>query len=302
MTTTTQPLPFRPSADYVRIERAIRFLETNARHQPSLAEVARHVGLSEFHFQRVFSRWAGVSPKRFLQFLTVDYARGLLRDARSTMDVAYETGLSGPGRLHDLVVSVDAVTPGDLQRAGAGLTIRYGEHDSPFGPCLVGTTDRGLCWLSFVPRGESGRALAALKDHWHEARIEESQRATREVAARVFGRARTQTSAPLPLLLKGTNFQLKVWEALLRIPAGAVTTYQDVARQIDAPDATRAVGTAVGHNPIAFVIPCHRVIRATGAFGEYRWGAERKKAMLGWEAARTSSHDAGRDGLGRREA
>ena len=289
MTTTTQTLPFNPSADYVRIERAIRYLEAHARRQPALAEVARHVGLSEFHFQRVFSRWAGVSPKRFLQFLTVDYARGLLRDAHSTIDVAYETGLSGPGRLHDLVVNVDAVTPGDLQRAGAGLTIRYGEHDSPFGPCLIGTTDRGLCWLSFIPRGESSRALAALKDHWQEARFEENSVATREVAARVFGRTRTQTNAPLPLLLKGTNFQLKVWEALLRIPAGAVTTYHDVARRIDAPDATRAVGTAVGHNPIAFVIPCHRVIRATGAFGEYRWGAERKKAMLGWEQARTKT-------------
>lgn len=279
-----------PDSDYVRIERAIRFLEANARRQPTLADTARHVGLSEFHFQRLFSRWAGVSPKRFLQFLTVEHARALLRDSHSLIDVAYETGLSGPGRLHDLIVAIDAVTPGELKSAGAGLIIRYAEHDSPFGACLIGVTERGICWLSFSPDGERGRAaLDALRQHWPGASLEEGSRATREIANRVFDRARQRPGAPLPLLLKGTNFQLKVWEALLRIPAGSVATYADVARTIDAPGALRAVGTAVGHNPIAFVIPCHRVIRATGAFGGYRWGAERKKAILLWEQAKTGT-------------
>jgi len=278
-----------PGQDYTRIERAIRFLEANARRQPSLAEVARHAGLSEFHFQRVFTRWAGVSPKRFLQFLTVDHARALLRDSHSVMDAAYETGLSGPGRLHDLLVSVDAVTPGELKTAGAGLTIQYGEHDSPFGPCLIGATARGICWLSFVPDGARRRAFEALREHWRGATLEERPRATREIASRVFAHGHERPGTPLPLLLKGTNFQLKVWEALLRIPSGSVATYEDVARTIDAPKAVRAVGTAVGHNPVAFVIPCHRVIRATGAFGEYRWGAERKKAILVWEQTRTGT-------------
>ena len=288
ITATVQPMP---SPDYVRIERAIRYLEANAHRQPSLAEVARYAGLSEFHFQRVFTRWAGVSPKRFLQFLTVDHARALLRDSRSVMDVAYETGLSGPGRLHDLVVSVDAVTPGELKSAGAGLTIQYGEHDSPFGPCLIGVTGRGICWLSFAPEGARGRALDALREHWRGAMLVERPRAAREVASRIFARTVEKPGAPLPLLLKGTNFQLKVWEALLRIPAGSVATYEDVARAIAAPTSARAVGTAVGHNPVAFIIPCHRVIRASGAFGDYRWGAERKKAILVWEQARTGTGD-----------
>lgn len=278
--------------DYARIEHAIRYLAAHFRRQPSLAEAARHVGLSEFHFQRLFTRWAGVSPKRFLQFLTADYARQLLRESHNVMDVAFETGLSGPGRLHDLFVNVEAVTPGEFKREGGGLTIRYGEHDSPFGPCLIGVTERGICWLAFVSPGGGRRALGALRDHWRDATLEQDERATRAMARRVFDRARDRTGAPLPLLLKGTNFQLKVWEALLRVPAGAVTTYQDVARRIESPGAGRAVGTAVGHNPIAFIIPCHRVIRATGTFGEYRWGAERKRAMLVWEQARTETQRA----------
>lgn len=281
-----------PASDYARIERAIRYLAAHFRRQPTLAEVARHAGLSEFHFQRLFTRWAGVSPKRFLQFLTADYARQLLRESQSLMDVAFEAGLSGPGRLHDLLVTVDAVTPGEFKREGEGLTIRYGDHDSPFGPCLIGVTERGMCWLAFVPPDGRRRALEAMRDHWREAAFEKDERETRAMARRVFDRAGDRSGAPLPLFLKGTNFQLKVWEALLRIPAGAVTTYEDVARRIESPRAVRAVGTAVGHNPIAFVIPCHRVIRATGAFGEYRWGSERKKALLAWEQARTETQRA----------
>jgi len=270
--------------DYERIERAIHYLSTNYRRQPSLADVAGHVGLSEFHFQRMFTRWAGLSPKRFVQFLTADHARHLLRESATLLDAAYEVGLSGTSRLHDLFVAVDAVTPGEFKDAGAGLEIRYGYHDTPFGECLAGLTDRGLCWLSFVDTGGRRAALAALRAHWHGAAVVERPAAIAPTLRQVFGGARS--AAPLPLLLKGTNFQVKVWEALLRVPAGAMTTYQDLARRIDRPAAVRAVGSAVAHNPIAYVIPCHRVIRANGQFGEYRWGADRKLALLGWEAGR----------------
>ena len=272
--------------DYERIERAIHYLSANYRRQPSLADVARHAGLSEFHFQRMFTRWAGISPKRFVQFLTADHARRLLRASASLLDAAYEVGLSGTSRLHDLFVAVDAVTPGEFKAAGAGLVISYGYHDSPFGECLAGATDHGLCWLSFVNAGGRRAALAALRAHWHGAVIVDEGRAVASAMKQVFGR--TRRTEPLPLFLKGTNFQVKVWEGLLRVPAGTLTTYQDLARRIDEPRAVRAVGTAVAHNPISYVIPCHRVIRASGQFGEYRWGADRKQAILGWEAARTA--------------
>ena len=273
--------------DYERIERAIHYLSANYRRQPSLADVARHVGLSEFHFQWMFTRWAGLSPKRFVQFLTADHARHLLRESASLLDAAYEVGLSGTGRLHDLFVAVDAVTPGEFKAAGAGLTITFGFHDSPFGECLAGLTDRGLCWLSFVDAGGRRAARAALEAHWHGATMVERPAALAPTLRRVFGGGRR--AAPQPLLLKGTNFQVKVWEALLRVPAGAVTTYQDLAGRIDRPRAVRAVGTAVAHNPISYVIPCNRVIRANGELGQYRWGADRKQAILGWEAARTTA-------------
>src|SRR3990172_7102081 len=218
--------------DYERIERAIHYLSANYRRQPSLAEVASHVGLSEFHFQRMFTRWAGLSPKRFVQFLTADHARHLLRESASLLDAAYEVGLSGTSRLHDLFVAVDAVTPGEFKAAGAGLAITFGFHDSPFGECLAGVTDRGLCWLSFVDAGGRRAARAALETHWHGATMVERPAALAPTLRRVFGGGRR--TAPLPLLLKGTNFQVKVWEALLRVPTGALTTYQDLARRIDA--------------------------------------------------------------------
>jgi AraC family transcriptional regulator of adaptative response/methylated-DNA-[protein]-cysteine methyltransferase len=274
------------TSDYARVERAIRFLAANWRRQPSLAEVARHAGLSEFHFQRLFTRWAGISPKRFVQFLTADHARRLLAASESVLDVAGEVGLSGPSRLHDLIVAVDAVTPGEMKAGGAGLTVRYGVAESPFGECLMGVTGRGLCWLSFVHDGGRRAAVGALRDHWRGATLVEDPGEAARVASRVFEPADRTGLAPLPVLLRGTNFQIKVWEALLRVPAGGLTTYGDLAGRIGAPRATRAVGTAVAHNPIAYVIPCHRVIRATGEFGEYRWGAARKQAMLGWELAR----------------
>ncbi len=275
------------TTDYARVERAIHYLAANWRRQPSLGEVARQAGLSEFHFQRLFTRWAGISPKRFVQFLTADHARNLLAESQSVLDVSGEVGLSGPSRLHDLLVAVDAVTPGELKAGGAGLTVRYGVADSPFGECLLGVTGRGLCWLSFVHDGGRRAAVAALRDHWHGATLVEDAAEAGRVAARVFAPAGESGRTQLPVLLRGTNFQIKVWEGLLRVPAGTVTTYQDLARRIGSPRGARAVGAAVAHNPVAYVIPCHRVIRATGDFGEYRWGADRKRALLGWEAART---------------
>ncbi len=277
--------------DYARIEHAIQFLAQHAHQQPRLERIAASVGLSEFHFQRLFQRWAGISPKRFLQYLTAEHARGLLQDSRNVLETALATGLSGPGRLHDLMVAIHAATPGDVKARGAGLTINYGVHASPFGQCFIATTARGVCSVEFLaPLGEA-RALARLKTAWSAADIRAQPRVTRAVAQRLFERAR-KTGAPLPLVVRGTNFQVKVWEALLRIPPGQVASYQDVAHALGLPKATRAVATAVAQNPIAYLIPCHRVIRQTGAFGEYRWGAPRKQALLAWEAARHASANA----------
>ncbi|MCL6430877.1 MAG: methylated-DNA--[protein]-cysteine S-methyltransferase [Anaerolineae bacterium] len=247
--------------------------------------MAVEVGLSPFHFQRVFRRWAGISPKRFLQFLTKEHAKALLAQSKDLLDVAYEAGLSSPGRLHDLFVTCEAVTPGEFKSRGEGLSIVYGYHPTPFGECLLGLTTRGICWLSFVVGGDRGRSLTALRHCWERAGICLDESATQPLVERIFG-AWEGAGAPLPLLLRGTNFQIKVWEALLRIPGGCVASYHDVARWIGAPAAARAVGRAVGGNPIAYIIPCHRVIRRVGAFGQYRWGEPRKLAMLGWEAAR----------------
>jgi AraC family transcriptional regulator of adaptative response/methylated-DNA-[protein]-cysteine methyltransferase len=275
----------RATRDYRRIEAVIRFLESQAGEQPSLQDAARAVGLSEFHLQRLFRRWAGVSPKRFLQYLTVQHAKHALRDGLSVLAAAYEAGLSGPGRLHDLFIAVDAVTPGEYKAMGGGLEVRYGPATSPFGECLVAVTARGVCGLEFV--ADSGREAAVERLHrsWPGARLTRDLSLARETAARIFGPG-AGGAKPLTLFLKGTNFQLKVWQALLQIPAGAATSYGALAEAIDQPGAARAVGSAVGRNPIAYLIPCHRVLRESGSFGEYRWGAERKQAMLGWEAAR----------------
>lgn len=279
--------------DYVRVAKAIRYLEENFRRQPELAEVAAAVGISEYHFQRLFRRWAGVSPKRFLQFLTADYARELLRHSATVLDAAFEAGLSGPGRLHDLLVSVDAVTPGETRRRGAGLTLRHGVHPTPFGPCLLAASDRGVCALTFVePGGERG-AVEQLAQRWENARLVADSTTTAPLVERIFAGGEGE---PLTLHLRGTNFQIRVWEALLRIPEGAVATYGRVAGEVGEPAAVRAVGTAVGRNPVAFLIPCHRVIRGTGAFGGYAWGLTRKRAMLGWEAARRDRLAAGAAG------
>ena len=271
--------------DYLRIEQAIQYLDNHYKDQPSLEEAAASIGLSEFHFQRLFTHWAGISPKRFLQFVTKEHARELLNQSENLLDTTHQVGLSSLGRLHDLFVTTEAVSPGEYKSRGAGVTICYGLHPTPFGKCLIGVTERGICHLSFVQTGE-GEAIDALVADWAQAQMIEDQRSTASLVAPIFDLSQ-RGQRPLHLYLHGTNFQLKVWEALLNVPAGAVTTYEQVAAQIGKPSASRAVGTAVGHNPVAVLIPCHRVIRKMGEFGNYRYGPARKKALLGWEAART---------------
>jgi AraC family transcriptional regulator of adaptative response/methylated-DNA-[protein]-cysteine methyltransferase len=271
-----------------RVGRALTYLEENRTEQPGLDEVARHVDMSPYHFQRLFSRWVGISPKRFLQFLTVEHARRCLEQSRTVLDATYDAGLSSPGRLHDLFVNVDAVTPGEYKAGGAGLTIRYGVHDSPFGACLIGSTDRGVCWLSFHEGDRADEGISSLRDGWPNATIIHDPDKTQALSDRVFSKTDGAESKPVPVLLSGTNFQLKVWEALIRIPPGMLVSYGDLARWMGSPTATRAVASAVAANQIAYLIPCHRVIRSMGAFGEYRWGAVRKRALIGWEMAHQS--------------
>jgi AraC family transcriptional regulator of adaptative response/methylated-DNA-[protein]-cysteine methyltransferase len=272
-----------PDTDYARIERAIHFIEANVRRRPSLEEVAAGAGLSPFHFQRLFRRWAGISPKRFVQYLTAGEAERALRASASLLEAAEEAGLSSPGRLHDLIVAIHAVTPGELKQRGEGLMIRYGIQPSPFGDCLLAVTERGICWLSFIDARDRGGAVADLRRYWSGALLQEETNATRSVAEQVFVPARR--GGRFDLFVHGTNFQIKVWEALLMIPSGSVASYQEIARRIGAPKATRAVGTAVGQNPVSYLIPCHRVIRKSGEFGRYGGGVVRKKALLGWETA-----------------
>ncbi len=272
------------NSDYPMIERAIRYLEENASHQPELSEIASAVGLSEFHFQRVFTRWAGISPKRFLQFLTKESAKELLDRSENLLDTTLQVGLSSLGRLHDLFITTEAVTPGEYKSRGIGLTIHYGLHPTPFGQCLIGVTERGICHLSFVESSEGG-AVDELAAEWQKARMIENPRKTESFVEPIFN-VDHHRDKPLQVYLRGTNFQIKVWEALLQIPSGRVSTYQQIAEQVGRPGATRAVGTAVGHNPVPVLIPCHRVIRKLGEFGNYRYGAARKKALLGWELSK----------------
>jgi AraC family transcriptional regulator of adaptative response/methylated-DNA-[protein]-cysteine methyltransferase len=267
--------------DYHRIEQAIGYIENNFQRQPELAEIASAVGLSEFHFQRLFTRWAGISPKRFLQYLTKEGAKAMLQRA-SVLETAHGVGLSGPGRLHDLLVTTEAVTPGQVRTKGAGLEISYGFEPTPFGEALVGSTARGICFLGFVEKSREA-TLEILQGQWPLAQLRQAPEGNPRVLAPVF---KPETPCgPLPIFLSGTNFQLKVWEALLKLPAGSATTYSSLAAALGQPAAARAVGSAVGHNPLAYLIPCHRVIRQAGEFGNYRYGALRKKAILGWEAA-----------------
>ncbi len=269
--------------DYTLVADAIEYITDNRLKQPSLDEIAKHLDVSPSYMQRVFTRWAGVSPKRFLQYLTLEHAKELLDESHSVLDAAYEAGLSSPSRLHDLFVTVDGVTPGEYKKQGDGMVIHYGIHATPFGDCIIAVTKRGVCGLYFFDFGMD-EALMDLVTNWPKARMAQDNRNTKPIVKRIFDRTATY-KAPLPIFLKGTNFQLKVWEALLSIPPGALVSYGDVAQAIGSPSSSRAVGSAVGSNPIGFLIPCHRVIRSSGAISSYRWGATRKLAILGWEAA-----------------
>lgn len=280
------------SEDYDLVARAIQHLSRDFRHQPGLDDLACELHVSPFHLQRVFARWAGISPKRFVQFLTLDYAKALLRQPHSVLESAYAAGLSGPGRLHDLFVTLEAVTPGEFKSGGDGLIIYVGRHATPFGDCLLATTPRGLVALNFLDDANPWEiARAALAQAWPEATIVDDPSVTAPLVARIFPATPAHARAPLSVLVKGTNFQVKVWEALLRIPPGAAWTYSDVAAAIERPRATRAVGSAVGANAVAYLIPCHRVLRKEGAAGDYRWGVTRKRAILGWEAAHLAARE-----------
>ena len=270
-------------ADYDRVEKALGYITERFLQKPALKEIAGKVHLSEYHFDRLFKRWAGTSPQRFLHFLTKEHAKRLLEESRDLLDVAYTSGLSSPGRLHDLFVTYEAVSPGEFKNKGEGLTIRFGFHPTPFGECMIAVTERGICGLEFLSAGEQDAALKRLRSRWPEAEIVEDTGTTRTFSEKIFKHQNMKGSPPIHLLLRGTNFQIKVWEALLRIAPGRVTSYEGIAQLVGKPHASRAVGNALGQNPIAYLIPCHRVILESGALGNYRWGPARKKAMLGWE-------------------
>jgi len=274
--------------NYQRIEQAIQYLEKNFQRQPELDEVAEVVHLSPFHFQRLFTEWAGISPKRFLQFLTVDFLKSKLQESKNLVEVAEAAGLSSQSRVYDLFTTLEAVTPQEYKQNGSGIHIEYGIHETPFGDALIGVTERGVCWLSFINTDEDPRhALEAMKEHWYNSVFHQDQVLTEAFVNDIFAHKDAKARKKIHLLVKGTNFQIKVWEALLKLPLGNVTTYQDIATQIQNPKAMQAVGSAVGSNHIAYLIPCHRVIRKDGVLGEYRWNATRKKGIIGWEMAAT---------------
>jgi AraC family transcriptional regulator of adaptative response/methylated-DNA-[protein]-cysteine methyltransferase len=280
------PLPYtQESLDYERVEEVIRYIENNFRHQPELKDISDHIGLSEFHLQRLFKRWVGISPKRFLQYLTKEYAKTLLRDSVNVLSATYGSGLSGPGRLHDLFVKCEAVTPGEYKLMGEGLQIYYGTHDTPFGKCLIAQTARGICGLFFLKGGDEQKYIARLGHDWPAAVIVEKPGITAASVNQIFNHAAWRENTPLPIFIRGTNFQIKVWEALLKIPQGHAISYEEVATYLGQPKAVRAVGNAVAKNPISYLIPCHRVIRKYGDFGNYQGGTARKKAILAWESA-----------------
>ncbi len=282
--TAAHHAPAARADDTLRVERALDWLSHNFERQPSLAEAASRAGLSEYHFQRLFRRQVGLSPKKYVQFLTLERAKNVLAHSRSVLDAAYDAGLSGPGRLHDLFVNIEAMTPGEYKNRGRGLTIRYGAHPSPFGQCLILRTARGVCGLAFSAPERGAEALAELARGFEAAAFIEDAGATAGIARTIFDAAAGAAGGGgVRLHLRGTPFQIKVWRALLAIPPGCVASYGDLARRIGTPRASRAAGTAVGSNPVAWVIPCHRVIRASGVLGGYRWGRGRKLAMLSVE-------------------
>jgi len=273
--------------DYKRIAEAIEFLRLNYKRQPTLEEAAEHVNLSPFHFQRMFTDWAGVSPKQFLQYLSIEHAKSILKDKQASLfDTAFKTGLSGTGRLHDLFIKIEGMTPGEYKNGGEQLHINYSFAESPFGTILVASTTKGICYMAFAD-GNNDEAIAELKSKFPNAHYTQFLDAIQQNALFIFSQDWSKLS-DIKLHLKGTPFQLKVWETLLKVPVGGLATYGSLAGDLQNPNASRAVGSAVGDNPVAFLIPCHRVIRSTGETGQYHWGSQRKGAMLGWEAAQTA--------------
>jgi AraC family transcriptional regulator of adaptative response/methylated-DNA-[protein]-cysteine methyltransferase len=291
---------FLGSRDFGRIARAIRFIDTNYRAQPRLAAIAASAHLSEFHFNRLFRRWAGVTPRQYLAYVTARAARAALASTPSVLEAAYCVGLSGPSRLHDLMVTLEAVTPGQLKARGRGMQITYGLTDTPFGRALLAGTSRGLCHLAFVEPGTEAASVAALAASWPQARLRRDEDAAAALAARIWssprGTAAARAAAPLKLAVKGTNFQLKVWQALLELGSAGPTTYAALARAVGSPGGARAVGRAVGANPVPWLIPCHNVLRTDGALGGYHWGEDRKRAMLAWQALPWRSQSRRREG------
>lgn len=274
--------------DYRRIAEAIRFLRRERLRQPALHDLAAHLGLSAAHTQCLFSRWAGISPKRFVQYLTVQAIKRRMRETGDLLGLLLDAGLSGAGRLHDLFVTMEALSPGEYRQAAVGLTIHHGIGATPFGDALIAFTGRGICRLVFLD-GDADEALAALQQDLSAARLREDPAGSQALLDQVFARDPTVAARGLSLWVPGSNFQIQVWRALLRLPFGAVASYAQLAASIGRPRAARAVGTAIGSNPVAFLIPCHRVLRADGEIGEYRWGSPRKAALLGWEAARSTA-------------
>jgi AraC family transcriptional regulator, regulatory protein of adaptative response / methylated-DNA-[protein]-cysteine methyltransferase len=282
-------VPLIHASDYDIVRRAIGYISEHWRSQPEIEAIADAAGVTPTELHHLFRRWAGLTPKAFLQALTLDHARGLLRDSASVLDASYEVGLSGPGRLHDLFVTHEAMSPGEWKSGGAGLTISYGFHPSPFGTALVMMTERGLAGLAFADAGEEATALADMRSRWPSADYVEDSARTAPLAQRIFDSKEWRPDRPLRVVLIGTDFEVRVWETLLRIPMGRATTYSDIAAKLSAPKAARAVGAAVGKNPISFVVPCHRVLGKSGAITGYHWGLTRKRAMLGWEAGRVAA-------------
>lgn len=275
--------------NYERITEAIEYLKDNFKTQPTLEEVAEKVHLSTFHFQRIFTEWAGVSPKKFLQYISIEYAKQVLKDKQATLfDAAHETGLSGTGRLHDLFVSIEGMTPAEYKNGGKNLTINYSYAESPFGNMIVASTPKGICYMAFANSEQV--AFTGLQQYFPNAHFKQGHDLMQQNALSIFtqdwGKFNQQAFRQVKLHLKGTDFQLKVWETLLKIPMGQLTTYGNIALEIQNPKASRAVGTAIGSNPVAFLIPCHRVIQSSGIFGGYMWGTTRKTAIIGWEAAK----------------
>jgi AraC family transcriptional regulator of adaptative response/methylated-DNA-[protein]-cysteine methyltransferase len=277
------------AADYDIVRRAIAHIRGHWRAQPEIDQIAEAAGVTPTELHHLFRRWAGLTPKAFLQALTLDHARALLRDSASVLDASYEVGLSGPGRLHDLFVTHEAMSPGEWKSGGEGLTISFGFHPCPFGAALVMATERGLCGLAFADAGKEKPALADMRRRWPKAKYVEDAARTAPVAQRIFDRKLWRPDRPLRVVLIGTDFEVRVWETLMRIPMGRATTYSNIAGTIGAPKAARAVGAAVGKNPVCFVVPCHRVIGKSGELTGYHWGLTRKRAMLGWEAGKAAA-------------